>query len=82
MLVEPDGSIRVEGLPATWSEEARQAVAAIAADAAVGQLQRIVRTRRPTTRDDRRLLTKVAREAVSAEARRRKNGQQDMPFAA
>ena len=51
----------------------------LAADAAVAQLQRIVRTGRRTTRDDRRLLTKVAREAVSAEARTR--GDRTRPFA-
>ncbi len=71
VLLEPDGSIRVQGIPATWTEEARQAVARMVADATVAHLERIARTEGRTTRDDRRLLTKVAREAVAGDARRR-----------
>ena len=62
--VNPDGSVEVRGLPATLPREIGAQVATTAAEAAVRRLERMLITRRTLTRDDRRALNKVAREAV------------------
>jgi hypothetical protein len=49
-----------------------QAVAEMALDAATPQLERTLRLRRTPTRDDRRVLTKVAHDAIRVEAARRR----------
>ena len=51
-------------------EQLRGHVARIATDAAVARMRRTLRARPTPSRDDRRLFTKAAREAVAAEARR------------
>ncbi len=82
VVVEADGGVVVEGIPADLPEDVREKVAHLAAEAATAQLRRILRHRRVPTRDDRRLFTKVAREAVAAEAQRQVAGQQGFSFAA
>ena len=74
VVVEVDGSVVVEGIPATVPADLREVVARIAADAAIRHMQRTLRVRPTPSRDDRRLFTKAAREAMLAEARRRMNG--------
>ena len=74
VVVDTDGSVVVEGIPASVPEELREVVARIAADGAVTHMQRTLRVRPTPSRDDRRLWTKAAREALVAEARRRKSG--------
>jgi hypothetical protein len=74
VVVQTDGSVLVEGVPATVPEALREVVARIAADAAVKHMQRTLRVRPTPSRDDRRLWTKAAREALVAEARRRRQG--------
>ena len=68
--VAPDGSVTVHGIPADLPEEVARRVAEIASDAAVKQLRRILSARSTPSRDDRRLLNKVAKEAVRAEGQR------------
>ena len=48
----------------------------IAADAAIGRMQRTLRVRPAPSRDDRRLFTQAARQALIAEAKRRRNEQE------
>lgn len=62
--VTSDGSVLVLGIPEELSDDVALAVAHTAADAATRRLERILIRRRTPNRDDRRLLTKVAREAV------------------
>lgn len=62
--VAPDGTVTVHGIPDTLPREDGQRIADLAAKAAEKHLERILRTRRAPNRDDRRLLTKVAREAI------------------
>lgn len=69
--VMPDGSIVVHGIPDDLPEHIALEVAHIAADAATRRLRKILVHRPQPNRDDRRLLTKTAREAVRLEARRR-----------
>lgn len=68
--VTPDGSVLVHGIPTELPEEIGHQVAKIAADAATARLEKVLLHRPVPNRDDRRLLTKCAREAVRAEARR------------
>lgn len=68
--VTPDGSVLVHGIPTELPEEIGHRVAKIAADAATGRLEKVLLHRPVPNRDDRRLLTKCAREAVRAEGRR------------
>jgi hypothetical protein len=76
LVVQTDGSVVVEGIPATVPEDLPELVARIAADAAVKHMQRTLRVRPTPSRDDRRLFTKAAREALIAEARRRRHEQE------
>jgi hypothetical protein len=76
VVVDVDGSVVVEGIPTTVPEDLREVVARIAADAAVRHMQRTLRVRPTPSRDDRRLFTKAARAALVAEARRRRNGEE------
>lgn len=62
----------VAGLPQDLPPHLRGRVAGIAADAAITQLRRTLRHRPGPSRDDRRLFTKVAREALRSHARRRR----------
>lgn len=62
--ITPDGAVLVHGIPAEVPREIGEQLATIAADAATVRLEQIL-LRRPTpNRDDKRLLTKAAREAV------------------
>ena len=74
MLTNRGGGGRFEGIPATVPADLREVVARIAADAAVRHMQRTLRVRPTPSRDDRRLWSKVAREALVAEAKRRRQG--------
>jgi hypothetical protein len=69
--VKPDGSVVVHGIPADLPEDLGRVVAEIARDAVERHLRRILPVRPTPSRDDRRLFTKAAREAIAAEARRR-----------
>lgn len=69
--VATDGSVLVHGIPDDLPEDTALEVAHIAADAATSRLRKILIHRPQPNRDDRRLLTKTAREAVRLEARRR-----------
>jgi hypothetical protein len=73
VTVDVDGSVVVEGIPTTVPEDLREVVARIAANAAIRHMQRTLRVRPTPSRDDRRLFTKAAREALVAEAKRRRN---------
>jgi hypothetical protein len=68
--VTPDGSVLVHGIPTELPDEVGLQVAKIAADAATARLRKVLQHRTVPNRDDRRLLTKCAREAVRAEGRR------------
>lgn len=68
--VTPDGSVLVHGIPAELPDDVGRHVAQIAADAAAERLRRVLLHRPVPNRDDRRLLTKTAREALRAEGRR------------
>lgn len=68
--VTPDGSVLVHGIPTELPEEIGHQVAKIAADAATARLEKVLLHRPVPNRDDRRLLTKCAREAVRAGGRR------------
>ena len=63
-----DGSVIVHGIPDVLPRDVGEQVATIAAQAAVARLERILPHRQTLNRDDRRLLTKVARQAVRAQA--------------
>ncbi len=69
--IQPDGSVTVTGIPDTVPPDLGHAIAEIALEAATRQLERTLRIRRTPNRDDRRVLTKVARDAIRAEAARR-----------
>lgn len=68
--VTPDGSVLVHGIPTGLPDELGHQVAKIAADAATARLEKVLLHRTVPNRDDRRLLTKTAREALRAEGRR------------
>lgn len=68
--LSPDGSVTVNGIPDWVPEHLREDVAHIAADAAIRQMRRTLKLRTTPNRDDRRLFTKVARQAL------RKQGKQ------
>jgi hypothetical protein len=61
--VTPDGSVIVNGIPADLPSETAERIAGIAADAAIKRLVKVIPHRKPN-RDDRRVITKIAREAV------------------
>ena len=66
-----DGSVVVHGIPEDVPREDGEVIARIATEAALTHWQR-TRTSRPTpSRDDRRLFTKAAKEAVRKHARRK-----------
>lgn len=69
--VAPDGSVLVHGIPGDLPEDVALQVARIAADAATARLEKVLLHRAVPNRDDRRLLTKSAREALRAEGRRK-----------
>ncbi len=71
--IQRDGSVMVTGIPNTVPEDLGQAVAEIALDAAMRHIRRTLPVRPNPSRDDRRLFTKAAREAVRAEAARRRS---------
>ena len=65
-----DGSVVVHGIPDDVPREYGEVIARIATDAALKHWQR-TRTSRPTpSRDDRRLFTKAAKEALRKHARK------------
>ena len=64
-----DGSVIVHGIPTEIPVQEGERIAQIAAEAAVARLQKIWPLRQRLTRDDRRLITKIAREAVRGQAR-------------
>lgn len=53
VVMDTDGSVVVEGIPATVPEELRQVVAQIAADAAIGHVERTLKVRTTPSRSDR-----------------------------
>jgi hypothetical protein len=67
--VTGEGSVVVHGIPDDLPEHVALQVAHTAADAATRRLGRILLHRTQPNRDDRRLLTKTAREAVRRHAR-------------
>lgn len=69
--VQSDGSVVVHGIPDTVPPDLGLAVAEIAREAVEQQLRRVLMVRPVPTRNDRRLLSKVAREAIVSEAGRR-----------
>ena len=66
-----DGSVIAHGIPETIPHHQGEQIARIATDAAVRQLHRTKPVRPCPSRDDKRLFTKLAREALRAEGRRR-----------
>lgn len=66
--VAPDGSVSVSGIPEWVPRNVRNHVAKVAANAALKQWERTVRQRPTPSRDDRRLFTKAARDAVRRQA--------------
>ena len=62
--VAPDGSVSVSGIPEWVPANLRNHLAKVAADAALKQWERTIRRRPQPNRDDRRLFTKAARDAV------------------
>jgi hypothetical protein len=74
VVIDTDGSVVVEGIPTSVPGDLREVVAQIAADGAIRHVERTLRVRPTPSRDDRRLFTKAAREALVSEARRRKEG--------
>ncbi len=72
--IRADGCVAVHGIPDTVPHEVGQALADGAQEEAERQLRRMLRIRAVPTRDDRRVVTKAAREAAAAEVRRRANG--------
>jgi hypothetical protein len=65
--VTPDGSVLVHGVPDELPADVGLQAAQIAAQAATLRLERILLQRKSLNRDDRRLLTKVARPAVRSQ---------------
>lgn len=64
VAVAPDGSVSVSGIPDWVPANLRNKLAKVAADAALKQWERTIRSRPNPSRDDRRLFTKAARDAV------------------
>jgi hypothetical protein len=62
--VDLDGQIHVNGIPESTPAVVTQELISIATTAAATRLEKIRRHRTTLTRDDRRLLTKVARSAI------------------
>lgn len=69
--VSADGCVLVHGIPGDLPDDIGRQVARIAADAATARLEKVLLHRPVPNRDDRRLLTKSAREALRAEGRRK-----------
>ena len=67
--VTVNGSVIVHGIPEEVPLAEGERIAQIAAEAAVARVQKIWPIRQRLTRDDRRLINKVAREAVRNQAR-------------
>lgn len=68
--ITPQGALLVHGIPETVPEPYVDTVADIASTAAVAQLRRTIRSRPTPSRDDKRLFTKVAKEALRSQAHR------------
>lgn len=64
VVIEPDGSVRVDGIPSDLPESDQRDLATAAARAAVGQLDQLVRRGRPITSAQRRAVTKAAQAAA------------------
>jgi hypothetical protein len=64
VVIEPDGSVRVDGVPADLPEPQQRDLATAAARAAVGQLEQIARHGRPISSAQRRAATKAAKAAA------------------
>lgn len=62
--IAPDGSVTVVGIPNTVPREYGQIIAQVATAAALQHWRRTVKSRPTPSRDDRRLFTKGAKEAV------------------
>lgn len=62
--VAPDGSVTVSGIPDWVPANLRSRLAKVASEAVIKQWERTVRHRRTPSRDDKRLFTKAARDAV------------------
>jgi hypothetical protein len=68
--VAPDGSVTVSSIPDWVPPSLRQHLAKVASEAVIKQWERTVRHRPTPSRDDRRLFTKAARDAVRGYASR------------
>lgn len=68
--VAPDGSVSVSGIPDWVPANLRARLAKVAAESALKQWERTIRIRPRPSRDDRRLFTKAARDAVRTYASR------------
>lgn len=62
--VAPDGSVTVSGIPDWVPANLRARLAKVASEAAIKQWERTVHQRPTPSRDDKRLFTKAARDAV------------------
>jgi hypothetical protein len=69
--IQRDGSVVVTGILDTVPEDLGQVVAEIALEAAMRHIRRTLPVRPVPSSDDRRVLTKAARDAIRAEAQRR-----------
>ncbi len=69
--VRNDGSVIAHGIPDDIPRSQGERIARIATEAALRQFSRTKTVRPYPSRDDKRLFTKVAKEAVRAEGRRR-----------
>ena len=67
--VAQDGAVVVHGIPEGVQDEVGLRVAQVAAQAARARLERILLHKSSLSRDDRRLLTRVARQAVMVQRR-------------
>jgi len=68
--IAPDGSVTVVGIPNSVPKEYGELIARVATAAALKHWRRTIKSRPTPSRDDRRLFTKAAKEAVRDLARR------------
>lgn len=64
VVIQPDGSVRVDGIPADLPPDTQQHLAHVAAQAAVDRMSRVARSGRRPTPQDRRTITRAARTAA------------------
>ncbi len=64
VVITPDGSVNVHGIPTTLPAPLRETIARVAADAATQRMHALVRRGRPLSTHDLETVTTVTREAV------------------